>query len=116
MATANELMGLGLPALTAGAIGQSRTGTLAATGSSQADAAPVVAAVTRMTTASAGGALLPRASGKPMYVIQNDSGNTVTVYPTGSETINNTTSFSLASAKCALFVAAETGWIGVLGA
>lgn len=116
MATAIELMGLGLPALTAGAIGQSAIGTLAATGSSQSDAAPVVSVLTRMTTASAGGALLPAAGGKPVYVIFNNSGQTVTVYPTGSETINNTTSFSLADGKVATFYPAGYGWLGQLGA
>lgn len=116
MATATELMGLGLPAGTAGAIGQAAIATLEATGSDQAGAAPVVSPLTRMTTASAGGALLPRAGAKPMYVIFNNSGNTVTVYPTGSETINNTTSFSLANAKVGLFVPSGNAWLGLLGA
>lgn len=116
MATALELMGLGLPAAQAGAIGQTTIGTLAATGSDQAGAAAVVSALTRMTTASAGGALLPRASGKPVFVIYNNSGNTVTVYPTGTETINNTTSFSLADGKVGAFFPGSSAWLGLLGA
>lgn len=116
MATALELMGLGVPGAAAGAIGQSTIGTLAATGSDQAGAAPLVSAITRMTTANAGGALLPAAGSKPVFVIYNNSGNTVTVYPNGSETINNTTSFSLANGKVGAFYPAGVGWIGLLGA
>lgn len=116
MATATELMVLGLPAAVATAVGGSTVGTLAAAGSAQADAAAIVSTYTRMTTASAGGALLPRASGRATHVIYNNSGATVTVYPTGSETINNTTSFSLADGKVGAFFPGASAWVGLLGA
>lgn len=116
MATAQELMGLGVPGPAASAIGQAAIATLAATGSTQGTAAPVVSPLTRMTTASAGGAILPLAGAKPPYVIFNNSGNTVTVYPTGTQTINNTTSFSLADGKVASFWPGKNAWLAQLGA
>ncbi len=117
MATATELMGLGLPANTAGAIGQARNAALTPTGSTAADAALVVSSVTTLGTASAAGVKLPLAGGKPMYVIRNNSGADQTVYPfSTANTINATTSVTLTSAKVGLFVPCETGWIFLLGA
>lgn len=116
MATALELMGLGLPAGTAGAIGQARNAALTPAGSTEADAASVVSSVTTLGTASAAGVKLPLASGKPIYIIRNNSGANQTVYPRGADTINATTSVTLTSAKVGLFVPCETGWIFLLGA
>jgi hypothetical protein len=117
MATATELMGLGLPANTAGAIGQARNAALTPAGSTSADAALVVSPVTTLGTSGAAGVKLPLAGAQPMYIIYNNSGANQTVYPySTANTINATTSVTLTSAKVGLFVPCETGWIFLLGA
>lgn len=117
MATATELMGLGLPALTAKAIGQARNAALTPAGSTAADAALVVSPVTTLATAGSAGVKLPLAGGQPIFIIYNNSGASQTVYPySTANTINATTSVSLTSAKVGLFVPCETGWLFLLGA
>lgn len=116
MATATELMGLGIPALPAKAIGQAANASLTPAGSSVADAAQVVSPVTTLATAGAAGIKLPPAQGSPMVIIRNNSGASQTVYPYGSDTVNGTTSVSLTSAKVGLFVPAKNTWLFLLGA
>lgn len=116
MATATELMGLGLPAGTAGAIGQARNTAVTPAGSTSADAAALTSPVTTLATASSAGVLLPAAGGKPMYIIRNNSGANQTVYPSGSDTINGGSSVTLTSAKVGLCVPYENGWHFLLGA
>lgn len=119
MATALELMGLGLPALAAKAVGQAASANLVTTGSTAAGAAVVVSPVTILTTASAAGAQLPLSSGQPIHIIYNNSGANQTIYPSavsGADTINATTSVTLTSAKVGLFVPHGAGWIFLLGA
>lgn len=116
MATNVELMGLGLPAALAGAVGQALNASLTPAGSSSSDAAAVVSPVTTLATASSAGVILPSAGAKPMYIIRNNSGANQTVYPFGSETINGGSSVTLTSAKVGLFVPATSGWLFLLGA
>lgn len=112
MATALELMGLGMPNFLAGAIGQSTNENLAPTASNPT----VVSPLTTLTTASALGVTLPQASGKPMFIIRNNSGNDQTINCTGSDTINGSATATLTSAKVGLFVPGTNAWFFVLGA
>jgi len=116
MATALELMGLGVPAAAAGAIGQADNAALTPAGSSASDAAQIVSPVTTLGTASAAGVKLPPAQSAPMVIVRNNSGANQTVYPYGSDTVNATTSVTLTSAKVGLFVPARNTWIFLLGA
>lgn len=108
MATALELMGLGLPAQEAAAIGQAANDSLTPT----ADNPTVVSPVTTLATASALGVTLKNASGQPIHIIRNNSGNDQTVNAASGETINGSATFTLTSAKVALFVPAQNTWLG----
>ncbi len=118
MALNTELMAKGMPASQAHSIGQDPlTAALTATGSVQGDAFVLVGSSALFGTVGAGtGALLPSAVGKADYVILNSGSNALTVYPTGSEKINNTTSFSVTNGKSAVFKALGNGWIANLSA
>lgn len=119
MATALELMGLGIPGAAAGAIGQAANADIVAAGSTAATATRLTSPVTTLTTASAAGVYLPLASGAPIHIIRNNSGANQTIYPnpnSGADTINGTTSVTLTSAKVGLCVPHGNGWLFLLGA
>lgn len=116
MATALELMGLGVPGAAAKAIGQADNASVTPAGSTAADAALIVSPVTTLATASAAGVKLPGAQAAPIFIVRNNSGANQTVYPSGADTINATTSVTLTSAKVGLFVPHRTGWLFLLGA
>ena len=117
MATPSELMGLGLPALVAKALGQSMSGTLTATGSTATDALAVTdGALYFGTVAASTGCILPNASGACITAINNGGASTLTVYPATGQTINGTTSFSVTNAKTGILVPSQNGWIALLSA
>jgi hypothetical protein len=116
MATATELMGLGLPAGTAAGIGQAANASVTPAGSTADDAAAIVSPCTTLATASSAGVILPAAGGKPMFIIRNNSGANQTVYPSGADVINGGSSVTLTSAKVGLFVPYGSGWLFLLGA
>lgn len=119
MALKTELMAKGAQAFLANSLGFDTAATgLTATGSNQAGALALISNFSVFTTvASSTGALLPSALAKAPYVIYNGGSNPLTVYPNGSETINNgATSFSVTNGKSATFWAAGTQWIAVLSA
>lgn len=113
-----ELMGLGMPHGNANQIGfDTAAGSLTATGSSQTDALVLTSNFNRFgTVGSSTGAVLPAARSQGPVVIYNGGANALTVYPNGSEKINNTTSFSVTNAKSAVFFAAGNEWIAILSA
>lgn len=119
MATATELMNLGLPPLTAAAIGSAANASITPAGSTAATATLITSPASTLATASAAGVQLPLASGSPIHIIRNNSGNNQTVYPyagAGADTINGAASVTLTSAKVGLFVPFGNGWIFQLGA
>jgi len=102
------------PLATVSIAGDGATG-LVATGSTAADALQLSAVWNTFTTGSAGGAKLPPTEVGAMVGIRNDSGNTITVYPATSSTINAAASnVSLATAKTMiLFATSATTWASV---
>jgi len=120
MSTVGELMAGSAPAALADRLGQSPVVSLAATGSTQADAAAITSTFTLISTApSSTGVLLKQAHGQPETVIYNGGSNTVKIYGNGTEKINNiagATGISLPSAKGAILVANGNQWIGIVSA
>ncbi|CAB4187978.1 hypothetical protein UFOVP1166_24 [uncultured Caudovirales phage] len=98
--------------------GDGATG-LVAVGSTAADALQLSAVWNTLTTSSAstGVKLQPTEAGA-MVGLRNDSGQTITVYPATGSTINaGAASFSVATAKTALFFATSaTTWAAILTA
>ena len=98
--------------------GDGATG-LVATGSSSTDALQLSAVFNTLTTSSAStGVKLPPTEAGALVGIRNDSGQTITVYPASGSTINaGASSYSLATAKTALFFApSATTWAAILTA
>lgn len=118
MANVQSLMGLGLPAALAKAIGQGPPVSVVPAGSTQAGATAFSSSYVTLTTASAAGVMLPPASGAAMTIIYNNSGNTQTLYPNvnTADTVNATTSVNLTSAKVALAVPSKGAWLVLQGA
>ncbi len=117
MATALELMGLGMAGLLAKAVGQAANASVTPTAPAAAGTATLITSpISTLATASAGGVILPQASGQPVYICYNNSGANQTVYPATGDTINGTTSVTLTSAKVGLMVPGQNGWLFLLGA
>jgi hypothetical protein len=92
---------------------------LVALGSTATDALQLSAVWNTITTSSAStGVKLPPTEAGAVVGIRNDSGQTITVYPATGSTINAAAaSFSLATAKTALFFApSATTWAAILTA
>ena len=103
------------PLATVSIAGDGATG-LVATGSTAADALQLSAVWNTITTSSAStGVKLPPTEAGAMVGIRNDSGQTVTVYPATSSTINAAAaSVTLATAKTMiLFATSATTWASV---
>lgn len=92
------------------------TATVAATGSTQVDAAPIVTGFTLVTGANATkGVLLPAATAGLMCIVKNvDAANAVLkVWPSGTDTINAiaaSTDIAMAAKTSAVFVALAGAW------
>jgi hypothetical protein len=119
MAIPSRVLGSGNAALSTISIcGDGATG-LVAVGSTAADALQLSAVWNTLTTSSAStGVKLPPTEAGAFVGIRNDSGQTITVYPATSSTINaGASSYSLATAKTALFFApSATTWAAILTA
>jgi hypothetical protein len=118
MATKGEIMRGGMPAEIAQLLGFDYATGLSGAGTTQADATVLTANMNVFTTVgSSTGALLPSATGTAPAVIYNGGSNALTVYPTGTQTINNgATSFSVTNAKAAVFFPHGNTWIAILSA
>lgn len=106
------------PLSTISIAGDGATG-LVATGSSATDALQLSAVFNTLTTSAAStGVKLPPTEAGALVGIRNDSGQTITVYPATGSTINAAaSSYSLATAKTALFFApSATTWAAILTA
>ncbi len=112
----SRIMAMGNSPNSTGAICGGGTAALVATGSTAADALQLSTSMNRFTTGSAGGAKLqPTEMGAEVW-LRNDSGNTITVYPfSTASTINaGSSSFTVATAKTAIFKAdSATTWMAV---
>lgn len=113
----SRIMAMGNAANSTAAICGGGTSGLVATGTTAADALQLSTSMSRITTSSAstGVKLLPTEMGAEMWV-RNDSGQTILVYPATGSTINAAAaSFSVATAKTAVFKAdSATTWMGGL--
>lgn len=120
MALAQRLTGSGAPALLATNIVGDVASGVTSLGTNQATAYQCVAVGTEVTSAgsSTGVTLLPGNPGDSLWVYNGNSGNTITIYPNGTDTLNNgATSITLAVNKMMLFIKrSSTAWSSVLTA
>lgn len=122
MARDSELMGLGLPAFQAVALGfgPGATGLTGAGTSSQSAALALVQGVNVFSTVGANsGGRLPVAGASGPVAVCNAGANALLVYPATGQNINGGSangSFSVTNAKSALFLPYETGWVAILSA
>lgn len=120
MTTTSELIAGGMSWPLAGRLGTDLTSTLTATGSSKTDALQLTTSANVFTTVAAStGARLPAASGSPPVAIFNGGASALSVYASGTDTINANSAaaaFSVTNGKAALFIAAGNKWVGNLSA
>src|ERR1035437_4801340 len=102
MARTREIVGAGISPLAASNITGSETTGATAAGTTQANAYAIGSAMVEFTTLAAStGAVLPTGSdlGDTFY-IWNGGASTLTLYPPGTDTVNNgSTSFAIATMK-----------------
>ena len=121
MPIVQQIVGSGMPPNVAQNVAGSFAGAQTALGTNQATAYVLGNAITEFTTAAASTGCTPLSTAAPgdSYVVfNNNTGQTITFYPPGSDTINNAaTSFSVATNKTVLFVkVAATHWASILTA
>jgi len=108
-----------LPAATANLIIGPTAIALVATGSSQTDALQLTADVNTITTSSSStGVKLPKCEKSSMIVVNNQSGQTLKVYPyeTSGVTVDSTTSADVANSRTAIFFGTGVDWAFCYGA
>lgn len=122
MAIPSRLMGVGFSAGAAVNVCGDTADSLTATGTTNADALQLSAAINRVTTTAAGtGVLLPPIEQGSGVVVMNSGANALLVYPGTGAAINALTTttggFSVAAGGRALFVAVNgTRWGAILSA
>lgn len=121
MAVVQQILGAGISPLAAQNIAGSFLGAQTALGTNQATAYILGTAFTEFTAAAASTGCTPISTAAPgdMYVVfNNNTTQTITFYPPGSDTINNAaTSFAVATNKTVIFFkVASTHWCSVLTA
>lgn len=121
MAIIRDIIGSGIPPAAAQNIAGSFTAGATAAGTNQATALVLGTAFTEITTAAGSTGCTPRtdaAPGDSYIVFNNNTTQTITFYPPGSDTINNAvTSFSLATNKTAIFLKVSAShWTSILTA
>lgn len=114
MALARRVLGSGIPPLATTNIVGDVTSGVTSLGSTQATAYQMVTTGVEITSAGAstGVTLLPGDAGDMQWVYNGNSGNTITIYPPGTDTVNNgATSITLAVNKLMIFVKrSSTAW------
>jgi hypothetical protein len=118
MTIPSQLVGAKMPPLQANSIIGATAAGLTATGSAAADALQLSASVNTIgTTASSTGVKLPACEPGAMVVVNNMGAQTLTVYPATGDTVDSTTSASIATSRAAIFFG-TTGrnWAFVYGA
>lgn len=120
MAIAQRLLGSGAPALLATNIVGDVTSGVTALGTNQATAYATTTVGTEVATAAASTGLVWLAGnpGDMQWVYNGNSGATITLYPPGTDTVNNgATSVTLAVNKGMLLIKrSATAWFSVLTA
>jgi hypothetical protein len=120
MARRQELLATGIPALTAQNMVGAVTSGVTALGTNQATAYQMITPGVEITSAagSTGVTLMSGDVGDWQWVYNGNSGNTITIYPNGTDTVNNAaTSITLAVNKGMLFFKrSSTAWFSVLTA
>lgn len=116
MATSKDFIGYGLNPYLSRLLGLDGVNVaLTGAGTTQADATPITQQLSVFTTVGSGtGALLPPSGGKPVYAVVNSGANTLSVYPSGTEKINNGTAGAAVSVTAGVrrvFYPSNTGWI-----
>lgn len=112
----NLVSGGKLPAGTANLIIGGTESALTATGSTVTDALQLSADVNKFTTVAAStGCKLPACEKGAMIVVENKGAQTLTVYPSGADTVDGTTSASIATSRAAIFFGTGTDWSFVYG-
>lgn len=120
MALARRVLGSGTPPLaTINIVGDVDSG-VTSLGSSQATAYQCIKVGTEVTSAagSTGVVLMAGDAGDMQWVYNGNSGNTITIYPPGTDTVNNgATSITLAVNKLMVFFKrSSTAWCSLLTA
>lgn len=112
-----NLMGTGVPPSTASAMAGNGVTGLVATGTSATDALLLSNSFNGITTSSAStGVKLPKVT-QGWCGVANRSGQTVTIYPNTGQTVDATTSITIANGKkMILFLTSSTTWESLLGA
>jgi len=113
----DSMMRLGVQAETAKAIAGGTKGTVTATGSTIADAAPLLSDTTMVTTAASAGVQLPDKEG--IFIVGTDASNATVVYPhSSSGTINGGSAgagVTVTAGHGGLFVrAGALNWVAIL--
>ncbi len=120
MTTRSALMAAGIAALPASMIGADQATGLVATGTTKATALALVGGVNVFATVSSSkGGYLPPANQSPAVAVSNGGANALSVYTTGTDTINSLSAgaaFSVTNAKTAIFYPAANKWVAILSA
>lgn len=113
----SRLMGAHFAALQAREVIGNPVTALTATGSSVTDALQLSASINVIaTTAASTGVKLPPCEAGAMVVVENRGAQTLTVYPNGTNTIDATTSASIATSRGAIFFGTGNDWVFIYGA
>lgn len=121
MAITKQIVGSGIPPTASINIAGSSQGAQTALGTNQATAFVLGAAYTEFTAAAGSTGCTPQSDAAPgdVYIVfNNNTTQTITFYPPGSDTINNAaTTFAIATNKTVLLLkVANTHWCAILTA
>lgn len=121
MSIVQDIIGSGIPPLAAQNIAGSFTAGATALGTNQATAYVLATAYVEFTAAAASTGCTPRSTAAPgdIYIVfNNNTTQSITFYPPGSDTINNAaTSFTIATNKTVLLLKlTATHWAAILTA
>lgn len=117
MAIPSRVLGSGINSLSTVSICGDGQDDIVAAGTSAGDATQLVAVYSSIDSASPGsGVKLPKAEAGEMLIIANSGAHTVTVYSQTGDTVNQTTSASIAQNHASVFFAVtNTQWYSLNG-
>lgn len=120
MALKSELMAAGMPAAMASKVGfDVAASTIAAAGSTQITATPLVSNFSIVASGGAGGVIITEKHAPTAVAVTAGAGGSITVYPPVGGTINGAainTGLVVAVSKQCLFIPAGLNWIALLSA
>lgn len=117
MAIPSRVLGSGFSQLSTVSVCGDGQDDIVAAGTSAGDATQLIAVYSSIDTAPSGsGVKLPKAEQGAMLIVSNSGAHTVTVYPQTSDTVNQTTSASVAKDHASVFFAVtNTQWYSLNG-